>query len=349
MNPEFDTTRIAATGVGSLNGPRMETHARGPLRDEELDELLSMLHRECALDIVNERAQSILASRNALTQWEERGRARGGRPLFVGNYRIFDSIAQGETYDVLKAQHLFTGRADAIKVLRPVVLNDQSRSRHLHKLRWLSSLECPRFVHVYEAGHTRAVDFVAVELAAGSDLRQHVRRHGNMHMSAAAHVVAQAAMAVDALHSLGLVHGCLESTKIIIDESMDIKLCDAGLGCIQGEPMIANAASGRAVDFLAPEAVVGERICAASDVYSLGCVLYYAVTGKVPFPGGSESEKRTAHLSHYPLDPRRLAANLDDAFVDIMAEMMKKESDKRPASMGEVAARLKQWTGRGDK
>ncbi|MFM8398130.1 MAG: serine/threonine protein kinase, partial [Pirellula sp.] len=82
---------------------------------------------------------------------------------------------------------------------------------------------------------------------------------------------------------------------------------------------------------------------AASDVYSLGCTLYYAVTGKAPFPGGDTASKIRRHLEATPLHPRNFNPNLSEEFVDIIADMMEKDPRKRIQTMAEVAARLEVW------
>jgi eukaryotic-like serine/threonine-protein kinase len=84
----------------------------------------------------------------------------------------------------------------------------------------------------------------------------------------------------------------------------------------------------------------------AWDVYSLGCTLFYAVTGKVPFPGGSTNEKILAHLQRRPLNPRRFNRDLSDRFVDVIADMMAKKPADRIPSAKEVAARLSPWIDR---
>ncbi len=94
-------------------------------------------------------------------------------------------------------------------------------------------------------------------------------------------------------------------------------------------------------DFLSPDQIRDPRNPApAWDIYSLGCTLYYAVTGKVPFPGGTTADKARAHCELRPLDPRRLNSRLSAEFVEVMADMMAKEPSQRIASAREVRVRL---------
>ena len=99
-------------------------------------------------------------------------------------------------------------------------------------------------------------------------------------------------------------------------------------------------------DYLSPEQIrTPLNVTAVSDIYSLGCSLYYAVTGKVPFPGGTAAEKTRRHVQETPWHPRRFNPDLSEEFVEIIADMMEKEPANRVASAAEVAARLETWAG----
>ena len=98
-------------------------------------------------------------------------------------------------------------------------------------------------------------------------------------------------------------------------------------------------------DYLAPEIIASPNAASrASDIYSLGCTLYYAVTRKVPFPGGSSAQKCHRHLNETPLHPRRFNQDLTDEFLDILADMMDKNPESRIQTAGEVVERLLPWT-----
>jgi serine/threonine protein kinase len=124
---------------------------------------------------------------------------------------------------------------------------------------------------------------------------------------------------------------------------------DLGLAGYFNESEQTDVYGGKIVgtaDYLAPEQITTpDKLTPASDVYSLGCTLYYAVTGKVPFPGGSAKEKAKAHCTLPPLDPRRLNPDLSDDFVEVIAEMMAKQPENRIQTANEVARRLAPWVG----
>jgi serine/threonine protein kinase len=99
-------------------------------------------------------------------------------------------------------------------------------------------------------------------------------------------------------------------------------------------------------DYLSPEQIrTPLEVSTVSDIYSLGCTLYYAVCGKVPFPGGDATSKIQRHLSETPWHPRKFQPDLTEEFVDIIADMMEKNPRERTQDCGEVAARLEPWAG----
>lgn len=315
----------------------------GLLSATERERLIELLSSGCTSEAIDREARDFLLHRDAMTAWEARLRANDGVKHFVlGNHRVFDLMCRGETYEVLRGQNLFTGRVDVLKAMYRANNAIQRRSRHLLKLRVQSSIRSPEFVAIYSAGF-HGTSFAVVEHVRGADLRAVVRRDGPLRMDAAARVCSQAAAGVAHLHALGMACINLQPNKMLLEEGAAVKLCDAGEGQPLGTVCTLPPPFGRLMDFISPEIIAGNEMTPASDVYSLGCVLYYAVTGKVPFPGGTEEDKRHAQLRHFPLDPRRLAADLDDGFVELMAAMMAKAPEKRIPSMEDVATRLKQW------
>jgi len=127
------------------------------------------------------------------------------------------------------------------------------------------------------------------------------------------------------------------------------KLSDLGLagplsGDAESDPRFGKIVG--TADYLSPDHIKAPwNPTPAWDIYSLGCTLYYAVTGKVPFPGGSTADKARAHCELRPLDPRRLNPELDDEFVDLMADMMAKDPGRRVPSAEAVMERLEPFLG----
>ncbi len=137
--------------------------------------------------------------------------------------------------------------------------------------------------------------------------------------------------------------------NLLVTPDAITKVSDLGLADYFSDEVPADAKGGKIVgtaDYLSPEQItMPDRLTAASDVYSLGCTLYYAVTGKVPFPGGTTRDKARAHCQLPPIDPRRFNPELADDFVEVIADMMAKRMEERIQTAEDVAERLQQWGG----
>ncbi len=176
------------------------------------------------------------------------------------------------------------------------------------------------------------------------DLRKLVRREGPLDMSAAASIICQVAEGLEYAHAQGIIHRDVKPGNVLVSPDGQAKLSDLGLaGPLVGEPE-TDPRYGKIVgtaDYLSPDQVHDPwSPTLAWDIYSLGCTLYYAVTGKVPFPGGTTADKARAHCELRPLDPRRLNPQLSSDFVDVMADMIAKDPAQRVASAREVITRL---------
>lgn len=324
----------------------MEHHTPGNdgvLLRPELDELIAMRCSGRTVQEVEDRARALLLSRGGLSAWESRQRNAAGTSFLLGNHRLIGQIGHGDTYHVLVGQHLFLARIDALKVMHRDKMDETRLMRHLLSVRTQQMVRSPGIVGVHDAGYDRTVHFVVVDYIKGSNLRSMVRRRGALTMDAAATIMTRAAAALSDIHRMGFAHACLDPSKLIISEHLEVRLCDAGVGQPIGNAALFLACDGHRLDYAAPEAVIGGVITERSDIYSLGCILYYAVTGKVPFPGGTQDDKRHGHLHHFPLDPRRLADALDDAFVDVIAAMMAKAAGERIGSAEGLVRRLAPW------
>ncbi len=324
----------------------------GLLTQAEIDEAIAELKRERPdrkQKISEDRLAAKLVEMCRLNRWQAE-QLRAGRTKFeLGPYQIIDSIGQGGMGQVFKAEHTIMGRVVAVKVLPRSRSTPDAIVNFSREIRAQAQLDHENLVRAFDAGHDGNVHFLVTEYVPGTDLRRLIRAQGKLSMQSAASIVSQAAHGLDHAHGRGLIHRDVKPGNVLVMPDGRTKVSDLGLAGYFTESEQTDVYGGKVVgtaDYLAPEQITTPgRLTPASDVYSLGCTLYYAVTGKVPFPGGSPKDKARAHCNLPPLDPRRLNPELSDDFVEVIADMMAKKPEQRVPNGPEVAARLAPWTG----
>ncbi len=271
----------------------------------------------------------------------------GGRTKFtLGPYIVTDSIGKGGMGQVYKAVHEMMGRVCAVKILPLEKSTPESISHFIREVRTHAQLDHPNLVRAYDAGRDKDVPYLVTEFVPGTDLRRLIRSRGRLSQQQAASVIMQAARGLEYAHQRGLIHRDVKPGNILVTPDGIAKVSDLGLAGfihrLDDDPR-AGKIVGTA-DYLAPEQIRNpNEVTHVSDIYSLGCTLYYAVSGKVPFPGGTARDKARRHTEETPWHPRRFNTELHEEFVDIIADMMEKDTSKRIQSAAEVVARLEQW------
>jgi eukaryotic-like serine/threonine-protein kinase len=287
-----------------------------------------------------------LVELGAITVYQADQLAAGRTKLNLGPYTITDWIGQGGMGQVFKAVHTVMGRHCAIKVLPLNKSTPEAIDNFRREIRTQAQLDHPHLVRAYDAGHDGNVHYLVTEYVPGTDLRQLVRRQGPLTMQQAAQVVVQAANGLEYAHRSGLIHRDVKPGNILVTPAGVAKVSDLGLSAFMHDAE-EDPRAGKIVgtaDYLSPEQIhTPAEVTAISDIYSLGCSLYYAISGKVPFPGGTTKDKARRHLEETPWHPRRFNPEVSEEFVEVIADMMEKDPRNRIRSAGEVAARLEPW------
>lgn len=288
----------------------------------------------------------ILVEQKTLTTYQAQQMLIGRTKFNVGPYWITDFIGEGGMGQVFKAEHQVMGRVCAVKVLPGARATDLSRESFAREIRMQATLDYPYLVRAFDAGRDGKVHYLVTEYVPGMDLRRLVKSRGPLPVQQAAKIVMHAALGLDYAHRKGLVHRDVKPGNILVTPEGDAKVSDIGLAGFAHD-LMNDPRAGKIVgttDYLSPEQIrTPLEIKPSSDIYSLGCTLYYAVCGKVPFPGGDTASKLRRHIDETPWHPRKFAPDITEEFVDIIADMMEKDPRKRIASAAEVAARLEPW------
>ncbi len=296
--------------------------------------------------IPNELLAEILVEQEVLTKYQADQIIAGRTKFDLGLYIITDWIGQGGMGQVFKGVHEVMGRECAVKVLPSSRSTQEAQDSFAREIRMQAKLDCPYLVRAFDAGKDGAVHFLVTEYVPGMDLRRLVKSQGALPIQQAAKIIMQAALGLEYAHKQGLVHRDVKPGNILVTPDGDAKVSDVGLAGFTKE-FFLDPRAGKIVgtpDYLSPEQIrTPLDIQPASDIYSLGCTLYYAVCGKVPFPGGDTESKLKRHLEEFPLHPRNFAPDITEDFVDIIVDMMEKNISKRITNAAEVAARLEPW------
>ena len=282
-----------------------------------------------------------------ITAYQSQQLRENGRTKFdLGPYIIVDFIGQGGMGQVYKAVHKVIGRECAVKLLPPHKTTKEAIANFIRESRLQAKLDHPNLVRVYDFGRDRKSHFLVMEYLPGQDLRRLIRSQATpLTIQQAASVIMQAALGLDYAHQSGLIHRDVKPGNILVTPSGVAKISDLGLAAFVEER--EDPRLGKIVgtpDYLSPEQIRNPHdVTKLTDIYSLGCTLYYAVTGKVPYPGGTAASKIRRILEDTPWHPRKHTPDINDEFVEVIADMMEKDPARRIQSAAEVASRLGPW------
>ena len=253
--------------------------------------------------------------------------------VFAG-HRIEGIAGRGGMGVVYEAVHLTLGRRVALKLIAPEIADSSEfRQRFRRESRIAASLDHPHVIPIYDAGGAGGLVYVTMRFVEGTDLRA----LAPLEPRRAARVLAQAARALDAAHARGLVHRDVKPGNVLIEHRDDhdhVFLTDFGLA----KEVSADAGltpTGNwlgTVDFAAPEQIRGRPVDARADVYALGGVLFWALTGRVPYPREDDMAKMLAHLN----DPPPSAPGVPPEFDAVIRRAMAKAPGERFPSAGEL-------------
>jgi protein kinase-like protein/PASTA domain-containing protein len=259
-----------------------------------------------------------------------------------GGYRIERTLGHGGMGIVYLARQLELDRLVALKVIRPELAHDEHfRGRFRAESRTAASIEHPRVVTVFGAGELDGLLYVAMRYIDGDDLGRVLARLGPLPPDRAAKLISQVAEGLDAVHAAGLVHRDVKPANVIVADEGGARsayLTDFGLAkaAAATEGLTATGEVIGSVDYMAPEQIEGRRIDARTDVYALGCLLFHAVTGRVPFPERESSAKMWAHLNEPPPAASSRSAGVPRAVDRVIGRAMAKDPGRRFPSAGDL-------------
>jgi serine/threonine protein kinase len=260
---------------------------------------------------------------------------------FAG-YVIEDVIGRGGMGVIYRASESQPARSVALKVVAPELAADEDfRKRFLREAQVAASIEHPNVVPVLRVGEEDGMLFIAMRLIAGRDLAVVIPAEGHLEPERAARLVDQVADALDASHEQGLVHRDVKPANILVEERRRAEhayLTDFGLTkslALSDGGLTSTGVIVGTTNYMPPEQWSGGRLDARVDVYALGCVLYEALTGKVPFERDAQAARMYAHLTD---PPPKVSTTVPSAsgFDAVIARALAKDPDERYPSAGDL-------------
>lgn len=258
-------------------------------------------------------------------------------------YTLLEVLGGGGMARVYLARDEVLDREVALKVLRESYADDEGFvERFRREARSVASLNHPSVVQVYDQG--RAEDgayFIAMEHVPGGTLKDRIKGEGRLEPGTAAGIAARVAEALQVAHERGIVHRDVKSQNILLSASGEAKVADFGIARAASSNTITetDVVLGTAA-YMSPEQVRGERVGPASDLYSLGVVLYEMLTGWLPFRGDDPISTAMKHLNEPPPHPAEANPEVTEALDALVVRLLAKRPDDRYPSAAALAQDL---------
>ncbi len=303
-----------------------------------------------------EQLASRLVDRGLITRWQAtklmEGKSKG---FFLGRYKLLGHIGTGGMSSVYLAEHTLMQRRVAIKVLPQKRVNEADSSylpRFYREARAAAALHHPNIVIAHDVDNEDDTHYLVMEYVEGRDLQLTVKEDGPLPYETAASYIAQAALGLHHAHENGLIHRDVKPANLLVDKRGVVKILDLGLAqfteeSLQGQASLTVAHEENVLgtaDYLAPEQAINSHcVDRRVDIYSLGCTLFYCLTGHPPFPDGTLAQRIMKHHTQDPPSIRNERPDAPQALLDICAKMMTKNADFRYQTAEEVADALTEW------
>jgi beta-lactam-binding protein with PASTA domain/tRNA A-37 threonylcarbamoyl transferase component Bud32 len=261
--------------------------------------------------------------------------------LVDGRYRILGRIGAGGMADVYRAEDTHLGREVALKVLHSRYAQDaEFVERFRREASSAAGLSHPNVVGVYDRGQHDGTYYIAMECLRGRTLKEIIEREAPLPQERAIDLGVQVLHAAGFAHRHGVIHRDFKPHNVIVDDDWNAKVTDFGIARYGTSEITETGSIMGTAHYLSPEQAQGQAVTAASDLYSIGVVLYEMLAGRLPFVGESAVAIALKHLSEPPPPLRRLRPDIDPGLESVVMAALAKDPAKRWQSADDMAAAL---------
>ncbi len=256
---------------------------------------------------------------------------------FGNRYQVTERIGMGGMAEVYKATDSTLGRTVAVKVMLPQYARDPNfAARFRQEAQAAANLSSPYIVNIYDWGKDGDSYYIVMEYVRGTDLKTAIQQRGGIHPRKVAEIGSQVCSALSVAHGYDIIHRDIKSANIMVQGDGNVKVMDFGIAQAGRPGMTQDSSVLGTAHYVSPEQAQGRRLTPASDLYSLGVVLYEAATGQLPFDGPDVVSVAMKQVSEYPVAPRQINPNIDPAFEAIIMRALEKNPEDRYSTAKEM-------------
>ncbi len=298
-----------------------------------------------------ERLANRLIDAGLLTRWQCDKLLDGKRKgFFLGKYKLLTHLGTGGMSSVYLAENTLINRRVAVKVLPQNRIEDSSYlARFYREAQAAAAVDHRNIVRAYDIDNDGRNHYIVMEYVEGRDLQITVKENGPLEYETAAEYMRQAAEGLASAHEASLIHRDIKPANLLLDTKGVVKILDMGLARFSNDSRASLTIAhdenvlGTA-DYLSPEqAVNSHTVDLRADIYSLGCTLYYLLTGHPPFNEGTLAQRIMKHQKQAPPSILEERPDAPKELLDICSKMMAKSPDRRYQTAGDVASALTGW------